>query len=219
MTVPVRIHCEAMLFDLDGVLVDSDGCVHRILRRWCGRHGLDPAVVIAAARGRRPMDTVAAVAPHLDAAAEVDWLLACESRETEGVVPVRGAHELVAGLPRQSWAVVTSGQRAVAELRIRHVGLPHPPVLICADDVARGKPDPEPYLAAAQRLGVSPSECIVVEDAVAGVAAARSAGMRCVGIVGSGQAGALDDADWTVPSVQWLDVRSGPHGLEVALRP
>jgi sugar-phosphatase len=217
MTPTAVIECNAVLFDLDGVLVDSNQCVDRILRRWCERHGLDATAVIRTARGRRSAETVTLVAPYLDAATEVAWLVACESTETEGVAEVPGARELIARLPARLWAVVTSGTRPVAELRIRHVGLPSPPVLISAEDVRRGKPDPEPYRVAAERLRVAPSACIVVEDAAAGIDAARSAGMRSIGILGS-DGTTLDNADWVAPSLGWLHVQLFGEGLQVIVR-
>jgi sugar-phosphatase len=200
------IRCRAVLFDLDGVLVDSTECVERTWRRWALAHGLDPARVITVAHGRRTTETIEIVAPHLPAAEEGAALALSESTTTDGIYEVAGARELVAGLPPTAWAVVTSGIRAVASLRIRHAKLPWPPVLICADEIERGKPDPEGYLTAAQRLGHLPGDCIVIEDAPAGIAAARAAGMRAVAIASTHAADSLAAADVIVHSLAALSI-------------
>lgn len=194
----MKLQCAALLFDLDGVLVDSARCVEATWRQWATRHGLDPERAIQVAHGRRTIETVALLAPHLAASTEVAALAASESTTTEGVYEVAGARELLARLPDNVWAVVTSGVRAVATLRIRHTGLPSPPVLICADEIDRGKPDPQGYLIAAERLGFLPSQCIVVEDTPPGIEAAHAAGMRVVAVEGTYPALALSAADVTI---------------------
>lgn len=145
-------------------------------------------------------------------------LAASESNETDGVYEIAGARELLQALPAQRWAVVTSGIRAVAELRIRHASLPVPPVLICADEINAGKPDPEGFLTAAERLGVKPERCLVVEDAPSGIEAARAAGMRAIGIAGTYNRDALSSAHGVVPNVMWLHVEADDRGLLVELR-
>ena len=207
MTSGFSLRCHAILFDLDGVLVDSAECVERTWRRWARHHGLDPTVVVAAAHGRRTIETVQRVAPHLAAASEVAALAESESTTTDGIFEVPGARELVLPLPENAWAVVTSGIRAVATLRIRHTGLPMPRVLVCADEITRGKPDPEGYLTAAQRLGVAPEECVVIEDTPAGLKAGRAAGMRTIGISGTYPQSELKMADHTVARLNALRVK------------
>lgn len=210
--------CDALLFDLDGVLVDSAECVERTWHRWAEANGLDPAAVISVAHGRRTIETVHLVAPHLAAEAEVARLAASESNETDGVYEIPGARALLRGLPAQSWAVITSGIRAVAELRIRHTRLPVPSVLVCADEIKGGKPDPEGYLAAAARLSVEPERCLVIEDAPPGIEAARAAGMRAIGILGTYGREALARAHGVVPGVSWMQVEAARSGLHVNLR-
>ncbi|HKW46164.1 MAG TPA: HAD-IA family hydrolase [Gemmatimonadaceae bacterium] len=188
------MHCDALLFDLDGVLVDSAECVRRICSEWAAARGLEPTEVLRWSQGRRVQDTVRLVAPHLDLAAEVATLVSMEAATTDGLYPVPGTHVMLAALPPNAWAVVTSGARPVATLRLEYVGLPLPQTLISGDDVQRGKPDPEGYLAAAAALGVPPSECVVIEDAPAGLAAAHAAGMRAIGIAGTFPASDLRDA-------------------------
>lgn len=198
MTDSFDLRCAAVLFDLDGVLVDSAACVEKSWRDWSLEHGLDPDRVLAVAHGRRTTETIASVAPHLDVAKEVAALAAIESVTTEGVFEVPGARELLASLPPSAWAVVTSGVRSVATLRIRHTRLPMPGVLVCADEIARGKPDPEGYLTAARRLGVDPAMCVVVEDTPPGLEAARGGGMRSIGVSGTYASSALSMANHVV---------------------
>jgi sugar-phosphatase len=173
---------KAVLFDMDGVLVDSLENIERRLRAWATRHGLDPQHVIDVSPGRTNAELVAEVAPHLDAHAEARLLVEREIVDTDGITACAGAAELIGTLPAQSWAVVTSGHRPVALSRLRIAGLPLPRVLVTADDVRAGKPDPEGYLAAARLLGTHPADCLVIEDAAAGLHAAKAAGMRAMAI-------------------------------------
>ena len=221
MNTTFSLQCAALLFDLDGVLVDSAACVERVWHDWALRHELDLKCIIALAHGRRTIETVQLVAPHLEAAAEVAALAASESSTTDGVFEVPGARDLLASLPSAAWAVVTSGVRAVASLRIRHTGLPIPSIMICADDIARGKPDPEGYLTAAERLGVPPTACVVIEDAPAGLAAAQAAGMRSIAISGTFAPDVLAFADYTVPRLAALRVAASDNGarLEISVAP
>jgi mannitol-1-/sugar-/sorbitol-6-phosphatase len=209
--------CDAVLFDLDGVLVDSAVVVERTWRRWAARHSLDPLHVIRTAHGRRTIETVRLLAPQLAADDEVAALAASESTETDGVYEVPGARALLASLPRRSWAVVTSGIRPVAELRMQHVGLPTPPVLVTADQVRHGKPHPEGFLTAAARLGVDPVRCVVVEDAPPGIEAAHAAGMRVIAIASTYDAEALAAADAVVPALASLRIESSPSGAGLHL--
>ena len=211
------MHCDALLFDLDGVLVDSAECVQRICTDWAVARGLDPHEVLRWSQGRRVQDTVRLVAPHLDADTEVANLIAMEAATTDGLHPVAGTHALLKSLPPNAWAVVTSGARPVATLRLTHVGLPLPQILISGDDVERGKPDPEGYLAAATALRIAPSNCVVVEDAPAGLAAARAAGMRSIGIVGTFPAAQLHDATVIVPAFASLAVTLHPDKPRVRI--
>ncbi len=203
VTAAVHTLGTAILFDLDGVLVDSTECVERSWRKWAARHGLDADRILQVAHGRRTVETIPLVAPHLVVADEVAALEGVEAHTTEGVYEVPGARELLEGLRADAWAIVTSGVRSVATLRIRHTGLPIPQVLVCADEINRGKPDPEGYLIAAARLGRAPADCVVIEDTPAGLEAARTGGMRSIGIVGTYPASALI-ADLVVPSLTAL---------------
>jgi len=196
--VDSELVCRAILFDLDGVLVDSAERVEKTWREWAARHRLDAELVIAAAHGRRTVETVALVAPGLSADDELRALETSEATNSDGVYEIAGARELLQRLPPKRWAVVTSGIRAVAEFRIQYTGLPTPAVMICAEEISRGKPDPEGYLAAAGRLGFWPADCIVIEDAPPGIEAAKAAGMRAIGIATTYPSERLVGADLVV---------------------
>jgi mannitol-1-/sugar-/sorbitol-6-phosphatase len=203
---PQSVPCRAILFDLDGVLASSIPAVERAWRAWAARVGLDGDALLRVVHGRRAVDTLRAVAPSLDLDAELAWLEHRESTDVAGVEALPGAAELLARLPVSRWAVVTSGSRPVARARLRAAGLREPAAFITAEDLTRGKPDPEGYLAAAARLGVPPAECLVVEDAPAGAAAARAAGMRLVALTTTHPADDFPDADLVVPTLAALTV-------------
>lgn len=171
-----------LLFDLDGTLVDSRAVVERQWRALCARLGLDFPSVLAVLHGVRSADVIRAVAPELDADAEAAVLDAAEETDTEGLVAVAGASDVLAQLPHGAWGVVTSGHRALAQGRLRAVGLPVPAVMVCGDEVANGKPDPEGFLRGAQLLGVAPQDCVALEDAPAGIRAALAAGMPVIAV-------------------------------------
>jgi mannitol-1-/sugar-/sorbitol-6-phosphatase len=213
----LSFRCQAILFDLDGVLVDSAECVERTWRNWASRHQLDPEHVIAFAHGRRTIETVRLVAPGLNAEAEVAELEAGEAMTTDGIHEIETARDLIERLPAGRWAIVTSGTRAVAEFRLRHTRLPIPSVMICADEIARGKPDPEGYLAAAIRLRNAPADCIVIEDAPSGIAAARAAGMRVIAIASTFPSERLTGADTVVKRLSDLSVVSDDHTIRIEI--
>jgi len=177
-----RFECSAVIFDLDGVLVDSAAFVEQQWRRWASARGLRAEPFLRVCHGRRALETIRLAAPHLDAEAEVAAFTPSDEAGTEPIVPLAGAARLLQALPSGTWGVATSGARPAASARLRRAGLPVPRVLICAEDVVRGKPSPDVYLLAATRLEVFPSECLVVEDAPAGIQAAHAAGMAVVGL-------------------------------------
>ena len=202
------IRCSAILFDLDGVLMDSRVAVERAWERWAAGHGIDPVAVLAEAHGRRTIDTIRAIAPLLDVETEARLLEDAESVDFDGVTTLPGAAELLVALPSGSWTVVTSGTRALATGRLTHGGLPIPEHLITADDIERGKPDPQPYLAGAAALGVDPAACLVIEDAPAGIEAGKAAGMTVLALVTTFKAGALAEADCVAGSLADVALRS-----------
>jgi mannitol-1-/sugar-/sorbitol-6-phosphatase len=177
-----RLDCHAILFDLDGVLVDSTAYIERQWRRWAKSKGLAEEPFLRVCHGRRAIETIRLAAPHLDAEAEVAAFVPDDSGDGLGIRASPGAQRLLQDLPAGSWAVATSGTRQMARERLHSADLPVPAVLVCAEDVRCGKPSPDVYLLAATRLGVSPRECLVVEDAPAGIQAARAAGIRVVAV-------------------------------------
>jgi mannitol-1-/sugar-/sorbitol-6-phosphatase len=215
-----RFECRAILFDLDGVLVDSTTYIEEQWRRWATAKGLAPEPFLRVCHGRRAVETIQLAAPHLDAEAEVAAFVPDDSGNGNVLKPVEGASRLLQTLPVGSWAVATSGTRTGATERLTDAGLPIPGVLVCAEDVVHGKPSPDVYLMAAAGLGVSPADCIVVEDAPAGIQAARSAGMAVVALTTTHRAEDLA-ADAYASSLAGIHVgrierhARGPHFLEL----
>ena len=191
-----------VLSDLDGVLVDSHASIMRAWRAWGRRHGI---AIGAVEQGRPSGAVVAALAPHLDPAEESRALDELQARDAGDVVALPGAAELLRAFGPDGVAVVTSCTAPLAAARLRAAGLKPPPVVVTADRLRRGKPDPEGYLLAARELGAEPSECVVLEDAPAGVAAGRAAGMRVVALLTTHSRDELGAADERVGSVaEWL---------------
>lgn len=198
--------CSALLFDLDGVLVDSTPAVARTWRAWAIQHHLSPEVAIRRAHGRRSIETVRELAPHLDAEEENKRVERMEIEDREGVVALPGAARVLRVLPPERYAIVTSATRELALARLGYAGLPAPANLISADDVNDGKPSPEPYLAGAKLLGIEPKNCLVFEDAPAGINSARAAGMRVIALETTYSAHELEGADVVVKSLVEIEV-------------
>jgi len=210
--------CSAILFDLDGVLVDSTRQVDREWREWAARKGVDGDAVMAIAHGVRTIEVIRRVAPHLDAEAESAAIEDHEAQDQCGVTVMPGALDLVQSIPEGRWGVVTSGSRLLAQNRLRHCGLPVPEVLVTSDDVTNGKPHPEPYLKGAEGLGYRAVECLVVEDAPAGIQSARAGGMKVLGITSTYAADVLTHADAVIGKLGQIRVTSngaGKLGVEV----
>ncbi|MBO0719648.1 MAG: HAD-IA family hydrolase [Blastocatellia bacterium] len=176
------LSCDAILFDMDGTLIDSTVCVEATWRNWAARHNLDIEKLLQVAHGRQNHETIGLIAPHLNTPEEIDSLVRAEEECREGIVAVTGARGLLEMLPHDRWAVVTSAWRKLAEIRLQFAGLPLPAVLITSDEVKRSKPNPDGYLEAAARLGLEPGDCLVFEDAPAGIEAGLAAGMKVVGV-------------------------------------
>jgi mannitol-1-/sugar-/sorbitol-6-phosphatase len=212
------LRCRGLLLDMDGVLIYSNPSVERTWAKWAERHGLDVDAVLAAAHGRPTIETIGLLTPHLDAAGETDWVERTEGADPEGVVAIPGARELLAALRSDAFAVVTSATRPLAQARFRQVGVELPPQLVTADDIARGKPDPEPYLAGAARLGVDASDCVVVEDSPAGIAAGRAAGAAVIALATTYPVSRLHGAEVVVEDLSAISITDlGAGSLRIAV--
>ena len=175
-----QIHCKAVLFDMDGVLIDSTRAVARVWHRWALEHGFDPDEVVSRAHGRPSLTTVREYLPDADHAAENREVERREMEDLEGVVLLPGSSRLLNELPPDRWTIVTSSTRPLAETRLRAAGLPVPKLLVTSNDIKNGKPHPEPYLKGASVLGFSATECVVVEDVPSGIRAGKAAGATVI---------------------------------------
>ncbi|MBT2447242.1 HAD-IA family hydrolase [Streptomyces sp. ISL-43] len=208
-------HFDALLFDNDGTLISSMASVYRCWTRWAREYGIAEDVFEAAELNGRPAAEI--IAELLPTQVRAEALARIEALEVAdvagGVVALPGTEDLLSALPAGRWAIVTSATRPLAEARLREVGIDFPE-LVSADDITRGKPDPEPFLLAAARLGVDPARCVVFEDAPAGLAAGRAAGMRTVALTTTHTAAELD-ADAVVRDLSAVSVLVGAEGMTV----
>jgi mannitol-1-/sugar-/sorbitol-6-phosphatase len=209
----MKIHCRGVLFDLDGVLVDSTPAVARVWTIWAKKHGFDPDEVVRQAHGRPSIATIRELLPHADHDAENREVERGEIEDVDGVIPLPGALELLQALPQDRWAIATSCTRRLAEVRIRAAGLPVPKHMITSTDVKHGKPDPEPYVKAAKILGLAPADCIVMEDAPAGIRAGKAAGARVLALRTTAPDAELTQsgADWIANDLAALGLNSSDH--------
>ncbi|HMD06159.1 MAG TPA: HAD family hydrolase [Candidatus Acidoferrum sp.] len=179
----ISIQCSAVLFDMDGVLVDSTPAVARVWTSWALEHGLVPDEVVRKAHGRPSLATIIELLPHGDHDAENREVERREIEDISDVVALPGALDLLQAIPEARWTIVTSASRRLAEVRLRAAGLPVPRHLVTASDLQRGKPFPDPYLKGAKVLGISPADCVVAEDAASGVLSGKAAGARVLGLL------------------------------------
>lgn len=204
------IECHALLFDCDGVLIDSTQAVEQSWAQWVSARGLDWNAVAATIHGRRAVDIIDMWAPGVDVEQENREVQQLALDNAALVVPVPGAARLVSQLPADTWAVATSAVGTTASTWMVAAGVPLPAMLVSAEDVTNGKPAPDCYLQAARRLGVDPQECVVVEDAPNGISAARAAGMRVLGVRTTFPDVQLD-TDWSVDDLTGVrDVHVDP---------
>jgi len=178
----VIITASALLFDLDGVLVDSTPAITRVWTKWAIEHGFEPEKTVRESHGRPSLEVVRELLPNANHEVENLRIELSEMEDTEGVIPLPGALDLLASLPPGCWAIVTSCTRPLAEVRIRAAGLPVPPTIVTSSDITNGKPHPEPYLKGALALGVGPADCIVLEDVPAGILSGKAAGARVIAL-------------------------------------
>ena len=214
-----EIQCSALLFDLDGVLIDSTPAVTRVWRKWALEHGFDPIEVVERVHGRPSLTTVREYLPFANCEAENREIERREIQDTDGIVTLIGARELLTALPAERWTIATSCTRALAEVRLRAACLPIPDRIVTSTDVRSGKPHPEPFLKAAEALGFPVSECIVVEDAPAGIRAGKEAGAKviaCRTTVEDSELGSAG-ADFVVNNCADIVVTSASNGLVLCL--
>jgi sugar-phosphatase len=215
------ILCRALLFDMDGVLVDSTPAVARVWTTWALKHGFQPAEVVRRAHGRPSITTIRELLPSADHHAEDQEIERAEIEDVADIVALPGASQLLEALPPGSFAVVTSATRALATVRLQAAGFAIPKLLITASDIQRGKPHPEPYLRGAAALNLPPTDCVVIEDAPAGVVSGKAAGARVLALRTTSNDFELftADADWIIQDCSQISLLSENAGtLLLALR-
>jgi sugar-phosphatase len=189
----ITLTVRGFLFDMDGTLVNSAPIVERVWTGFANRHGLDPAFIMPVAHGRRAIETVRMFAPSLaNPQAEAQALEDAERLDTDGLIPIAGAAELIAAIPPDRWALVTSADAPLARTRLAACNLPIPKIFITAESVKHGKPDPECYRLGAAGLGLEAADCIAFEDAQAGLTAAAAAGAQVIAIASTQSPQALE---------------------------
>lgn len=211
----MKIKAKAVLFDLDGVLANSNATVEAAWRTWAIEKNLDADEIVRYSHGRRTTETLERFLPGQPHAPEIARLIAMEHAGIDRVTEVPGARQFVESLDGVPWGVATSGEAAIAEARLNKVGIPIPCVLITAEQVRRGKPDPEAYLTAARALGVDPARCVIFEDAPSGIAAGHAAGARVIALLTTFPPHDVHDADAVVQDFN--DVRAERTSLGVHL--
>jgi mannitol-1-/sugar-/sorbitol-6-phosphatase len=207
-----EISCKAILFDMDGVLIDSTPAVTRVWSWWARKHGFDPEVTVYEAHGRPSIDTIRELLPDADHEAENREVERREILDVDGVIPLPGVIELLASLPADRWTIVTSCTKPLADVRIRIAGIAAPKRIITAEDIKTGKPDPEAYLKGAALLGFAPRDCVVIEDASAGIRAGKAAGARVIALQTTESNERLIEmgADWIVRDCSSLSLKKAP---------
>ncbi len=207
----MELRVRGVLFDMDGVLMSSLGSVERSWRSYATSRSLDPELAVKMAHGRRAIETVRALRPDLDAKSELRVIEDLEIEDNEGLVVLPGVQEMIAALPKNSWAIVTSATERLARSRLAFAGIPIPKYFVTSETVNHGKPHPEPYQRGAALLGAAAGECIVIEDAPAGVAAGKAAGCRVLAVLTTHPPETLMTADWRVATLAEVRTVRGPR--------
>lgn len=202
----------AVLFDMDGVLISSIAADERIWLRWARFHGIERTFPLQATNGRRTIDTLRLLRPDLDLQVELERIENFEAEEQSAVVALPGVEQLLASLPSDAWAIVTSNTEKMMRNRLQAAGIAPPQHFISGDQVAEGKPHPECYRMAARILRAEPSECLVIEDTPPGIESGKAAGCKVLAILSSHNADDLDKADWIVPSLDHVTASSEGDG-------
>ncbi len=204
---------------MDGILISSLGSVERSWTKWALMRGVDPAYAISIVHGRRAIESIEALRPDLDSVAELKVIEDIELADGEGITVLPGVCDLLAALPVDRWTVVTSATERLARLRLAAGGVPVPELLVTAETVSLGKPNPAPFLAGAALLGFAPEECVVFEDSESGAKAGRAAGCTVVATTFSHSAESLEAANYLVTDLTGVDVTASPAGLELRFTP
>ena len=214
-----KIDCQGLLFDLDGVLVDSTPAVARVWTIWARKHGFDPEETVRKAHGRPSLATIRELLPNADHQQENALVERMEIEDVSDVVPLPGTLELLGSLPAERWTVVTSCTRALALVRLQVAGLPVPQKMVTSTDIVNGKPHPEPYLKGAGLLGVAPQDCVVFEDAPAGIRSGKAAQSRVVAFqtTESDDRLRLAGADWIVKDASAVRVAASDGLQKISL--
>jgi sugar-phosphatase len=214
------ITCRGLLFDLDGVLIDSTPAVTRVWTQWAIEHGFDPQKVVQKAHGRPSIATIRDYLPNENHELQNREVERREIEDLEGVVAWPGARELLESLPPDRWTIVTSCTRPLAEVRLRAAGLSIPHRLVTSNDVKKGKPDPEPYLKGAAALGFPAEECAIVEDAPAGIRSGKAAAGRVIAVRTTASDAELQEAgaDWLVNDCRSISASVADHGVHLMLK-
>lgn len=216
----MKYRAKGLLFDMDGVLISSIGSVERSWTTWGNMRGVDAASAIKHAHGKRAIDIVRKLRPDLDDLAESKIVEDMEVADFKDLEVLRGVRRILGSLPPRSWTIVTSATDRLARSRLTRAGIPVPPQFVNAEMVTRGKPDPEPYLKGAALLRLQPADCVVIEDASAGVAAGHAAGCKVIATLFSHAIDQLERADWIVESLEDLHIAILPdQSLELQFEP
>jgi mannitol-1-/sugar-/sorbitol-6-phosphatase len=213
------LRVRGILFDMDGVLVSSLGSVERSWTTWAEARGIDPELAIKTCHGRRAIETVRLLRPDLNDVEELKWLEDLEVEDNEGLEILHGVGRILESLPEKYWTVVTSATDRLARARMAHGGIPVPARMITADNVIKGKPDPEPYRRGAELLGFRPGDCLVIEDSASGAKAGRAAGCKVLATLFSHSVESLAAADWIVESLEEVRVHVDGDHVELEFEP
>ncbi len=215
MSELVRIEAQGLLFDMDGVLISSIGSVVRSWRTWAKKYEVPDAENYVIPHGMRAIEIIKTLRPDIDPQVGLREIEDLELEDTADLVVLPGARELLESLPADRWTIVTSATRRLMLGRLEVAGLPVPERIVSADDVQRGKPDPEPYRKGAELLGFRPQDCVVIEDAPSGIGAGKAAGARVLGVIGTHTLEELHEADWAVRSLTAVSAKVGGDVLEL----
>jgi sugar-phosphatase len=214
---PILIRCQGILFDMDGILISSLGSVVRSWTKWAEMRGIDVEQALKTAHGRRAIETIAMLRPDLDGQAELKIIEDLEIADNEGLHLLPGVCELLRSLPADRWTVVTSATEKLARARLADGGIPVPTRLVTADQVTRGKPHPEPFIAGAALLGFKPEDCVVFEDSASGVIAGRAAGCTVIATPFSHPVESLEAAHYLVEDLTRVTAVQDESGIVLSV--